>query len=328
LTHHRLITSPFELSENHTMSSSVQHVTIDEGHEGQRIDNFLLSQLKGVPKSRVYRILRKGEVRVNKKRIKQTYRLQIGDLVRIPPVRMAEVGEAPPAPPPFLKCLQDSILYEDEQLIVINKPSGLAVHGGSGINIGVIEGFRQLRPDARFLELVHRLDRDTSGCLMIAKKRSMLRSLHTMLRDGAISKTYCALMRGGWHGKEKRVEAPLQKNTLKSGERMVRVHPDGKSALTTFYPEKHFSDATFVQIDLGTGRTHQIRVHAQHIKKPIAGDDKYGDQQFNEKMRARGLKRLFLHAQELRFIHPVAEVTLAVQAPLSDDLNAILEKMR
>ncbi len=310
------------------MSSSVQHVTIDEGHEGQRIDNFLLSRLKGVPKSRVYRILRKGEVRVNKKRIKQTYRLQLGDLVRIPPVRLAEMGEVPRAPLPFLKCLEDSILYEDEQLIVINKPPGLAVHGGSGINLGVIEGFRQLRPDARFLELVHRLDRDTSGCLMIAKKRSMLRSLHTMLREGTISKTYCALMRGGWHGTEKRVEAPLQKNTLKSGERMVRVHPDGKSALTTFHPEKHFSDATFVQIDLGTGRTHQIRVHAQHIKKPIAGDNKYGDQQFNEKMQARGLKRLFLHAQELRFIHPVAEVTLAVQAPLSDDLNAILEKMR
>ncbi len=310
------------------MSSSVQQATIDEGHEGQRIDNFLLSRLKGVPKSRIYRILRKGEVRVNKKRIKPTYRLQIGDIVRIPPVRMAETGEVIRAPQAFLACLEAAILYEDEQLIVINKPSGLAVHGGSGISVGVIEGFRQLRPDAPFLELVHRLDRDTSGCLMIAKKRSMLRALHALLRDGEVTKTYCALVRGGWHGEERRVDARLQKNTLKSGERLVRVHPDGKTALTTFYPMKRYRDATFVQIDLGTGRTHQIRVHAQHIKKPIAGDDKYGDQQFNEKMLGRGLKRLFLHAQELRFIHPVAEVTLAVQAPLSDELQALLDGMR
>ena len=310
------------------MNKSVQFVTIDEGREGQRIDNFLLTQLKGVPKSRIYRILRKGEVRVNKKRIKQTYRLQVGDVVRIPPIRVAEEGVVPQASQEFLNSIEQSFLYEDDYLIVLNKPSGLAVHGGSGINLGVIEILRQMRPDAPFLELVHRLDRDTSGCLMIAKKRSMLRSLHDMLRDGEIDKTYCALLRGRWHGEEKRVEAHLQKNTLQSGERMVRVHVDGKSALTTFYPEHRFEDATFVRIDLGTGRTHQIRVHAQHIKKPVAGDEKYGDMQFNEKMRERGLRRLFLHAEELRFLHPATEVTLAVQAPLGDELIAVLEKMK
>jgi len=310
------------------MNTSVEQVTIDEGHDGQRIDNFLLTRLKGVPKSRIYRILRKGEVRVNKKRIKPTYRLQVGDVVRVPPVRMAEVSDVPRAPQALLTCLEQAVLYEDKQLIVLNKPSGMAVHGGSGINHGVIEMLRQLRPDEPFLELVHRLDRDTSGCLMIAKKRSMLRSLHEMLREGAIDKTYCALLRGAWHGAEKRVEAPLQKNTVQSGERMVRVHPDGKASLTTFHPLTRFAGATLAQVELGTGRTHQIRVHAQHIKKPVAGDEKYGDTQFNEKMRELGLKRLFLHAEELRFIHPVTEVTLAVQAPLEEGLKLVLEKMK
>lgn len=310
------------------MNASVKQVIIDEGHDGQRIDNFLLTTLKGVPKSRIYRILRKGEVRVNKKRIKPTYRLKVDDVVRIPPVRMAEESELPSAPQPLLERLEQSVLYEDKQLLILNKPSGMAVHGGSGVNLGVIEMLRQLRPDEPFLELVHRLDRDTSGCLMIAKKRSMLRSLHEMLREGGIDKCYCALLRGAWQGAEKRVEAPLQKNTLRSGERMVRVHADGKSSLTTFYPLTRFANATFAHVELGTGRTHQIRVHAQHIKKPIAGDEKYGDPQFNQKMRDVGLKRLFLHAEELRFIHPVTEVTLAVQAPLGDELKSILEKMQ
>ncbi len=310
------------------MNRSVQLITIDEGHEDQRIDNFLLSQLKGVPKSRIYRILRKGEVRVNKKRIKPTYRLKMDDVVRIPPIRVAEEGVVPIASDKFLKSLEQAIVYEDDFLLVLNKPSGLAVHGGSGINLGVIELMRQMRPDAKFLELVHRLDRDTSGCLMIAKKRSMLRSLHDMLREGDIDKTYCALLRGRWHGEEKRVEARLQKNTLQSGERMVRVHIDGKTAHTTFYPEQRFNSATFVRIDLGTGRTHQIRVHSQHLKKPVAGDSKYGDMQFNEKMRELGLRRMFLHAEELRFIHPDTETTLVVQAPLSDDLKLILEKLK
>ncbi len=310
------------------MSTSVQLVTIDEGHEGQRIDNFLLTHLKGVPKSRIYRILRKGEVRINKKRAKPTQRLLIGDVVRIPPIRMSEEDEPPKASQGNLERLEQSILYEDKQLLIINKPSGMAVHGGSGINLGVIEMLRQLRPEAKFLELVHRLDRDTSGCLMVAKKRSTLRSLHEMLREGRIDKIYCALLRGGWHGEEKRVDVPLQKNTLQSGERMVRVHEEGKEALTTFYPMQRFSAATLVKVDLGTGRTHQIRVHSQYIRKPIAGDEKYGDPQFNAKMREYGLKRLFLHAEELRFIHPASEVTLVVSAPLDDELKSVLEKLQ
>jgi 23S rRNA pseudouridine955/2504/2580 synthase len=309
-------------------TASVQQITIDEGHDGQRIDNFLLSQLKGVPKSRIYRILRKGEVRVNKKRIKPEYRLQQGDCVRIPPIRVSGVTEVPKVSQGAINSLEEAVLYEDKQLLIINKPSGMAVHGGSGVSLGVIEMLRQMRPEARFLELVHRLDRDTSGCLMIAKKRSMLRSLHTLLREGGIDKSYYALLKGRWQGGSKRVDVPLKKNQLKSGERVVRVDSEGKEALTTFYPEQIFDRATLVRVDLGTGRTHQIRVHAQYLKKPIAGDDKYGDEAFNQEMKTLGLKRLFLHAEELRFLHPVTESTLAVRAPLGDDLTKILEKLK
>lgn len=308
--------------------SDIQLYTVDESRAGQRIDNFLVGMLKGVPKSMIYRILRKGEVRVNKGRIKPDYRLQKGDCIRIPPVRVAEPTEAPKASKRAVTSLEEAVLYEDDALIIIDKPAGMAVHGGSGVSLGVIEILRQMRPQERSLELVHRLDRDTSGCLMIAKKRSMLKALHEMLRDNAINKHYLALVKGAWKGGVRRVDVPLMKNILSSGERMVRVDAQGKPALTDFHPLESFEDASLVRVDLGTGRTHQIRVHARHIGRPIAGDPKYGDEDFNAEMRKRGLKRLFLHAEELRFIHPVTGVTLAVQAPLDEELSAVLDGMR
>ncbi len=309
-------------------NASVQLVTIDEAHDGQRVDNFLLTFLKGVPKSRIYRLLRKGEVRVNKGRVKPEHRLAAGDCVRIPPIRLGEETTLPKASGAMLQRLDDAILYEDDQLIVINKPSGMAVHGGSGVSLGCIEMLRQMRPDAPFLELVHRLDRETSGCLIIAKKRSALNSLHEQIRDGKVDKYYLALLKGRWKKGAQRVDAPLLKNTLKSGERVVRVDPSGKPSLTVFEPLESFEGAALMRVDLGTGRTHQIRVHAQYLDRPIAGDDKYGDRDFNIAMAQLGLKRLFLHAAELRFLHPGSEVTMSINAPLPEDLEAVLLRMR
>ncbi|MEW5755966.1 MAG: 23S rRNA pseudouridine(955/2504/2580) synthase RluC [Pseudomonadota bacterium] len=311
-----------------TGNTAVQLVTIDEAHDGQRVDNFLLTHLKGVPKSRIYRLLRKGEVRVNKGRVKPEYRLASGDSVRIPPIRLGDDTPPPKASDAALQRLDDAILYEDAQLIVIDKPSGMAVHGGSGVSFGCIEMLRQMRPEAPFLELVHRLDRETSGCLIIAKKRSALNSLHQQIRDGKVDKYYLALLKGRWKKGAKRVDAPLLKNTLKSGERIVRVDASGKPSLTVFEPVESFEHAALMRIDLGTGRTHQIRVHAQYLERPIAGDDKYGDRDFNAAMAQLGLKRLFLHATELRFLHPESEVTMSVTAPLPDDLAAVLAQLR
>ncbi|SDS36337.1 ribosomal large subunit pseudouridine synthase C [Halopseudomonas xinjiangensis] len=281
-------------------SASVQTDLIDEGHAGQRIDNYLITRLKGAPKTLVYRILRKGEVRVNKGRIKPDYRLKAGDLVRIPPVRLPTPEEPVLVGQGILQALQDNILYEDKGLIVINKPAGLAVHGGSGVNFGVIEAMRQLRPECDQLELVHRLDRDTSGCLMIAKKRSMLRHLHAALRGDGVTKCYMALVRGRWPATTRRVHAPLQKNNLRSGERMVEVNAEGKESLTEFKVLQRFGDvATLVEARPITGRTHQIRVHARHAGHPIAGDPKYGDDEFSTLVREVGGKRMFLHAFSL-----------------------------
>jgi 23S rRNA pseudouridine955/2504/2580 synthase len=304
-----------------------QKIIITEANAGQRIDNYLLAFLKGVPKSRIYRSLRQGEVRVNKHRIKPNYRLNLQDEVRIPPLRIEE-AKTPGKPSNWqLQTLKENILYEDEGLLIINKPVGMAVHGGSGINFGVIETLRQLRPDARFLELIHRLDRDTSGCLMIAKKRSTLTKLHELLRTQQVEKVYLTLVCGVWRGEKRKVNLPLLKQQLISGERMVRVSEAGKPSFTIFQPIQRFKNATLVKATLGTGRTHQIRVHAAHIGHPIAGDEKYGDKNFNKQMRESGLKRLFLHAASISFQLPDSEQKIGVCACMEADLINFLRNL-
>lgn len=312
---------------NQTDHQGARIIEVAAGEEGQRIDNFLLTRLKGVPKTRIYRILRTGEVRVNSGRIKPSYRVQAGDSVRIPPIRQAE-QEAPSRPGDrVLELVAGSIIYEDKGLLVVNKPSGLAVHGGSGLSYGLIEALRALRPEAPFLELGHRLDRDTSGCIVIAKKRSVLRAFHELLREGGSDKRYLALLKGRWRGGERRVNAPLRKNVTQSGERMVRVADDGKPALTIFRPVTIYKNATLVEAELITGRTHQVRVHAAHIGHPIAGDDKYGDEAFNKQMAEVGLKRLFLHASALSFTLPESGQEVHVSAPLPPELRAALDRL-
>lgn len=308
-------------------TSGVQLIEVAPELAGQRIDNFLRTQLKGVPKTLIYRILRKGEVRVNKGRIKPEYKLQAGDVVRVPPLRLAERDEPEPLAQGLLERLEAAIIYEDKALIVLNKPAGIAVHGGSGLNYGVIEAFRQLRPDAKDLELVHRLDRDTSGLLMIAKKRSMLRHLHEALRGDGVDKRYMALVRGHWATAKKQVNAPLQKSNLRSGERMVEVDGEGKEALTLFRVLRRFGDfATLVEAKPVTGRTHQIRVHAKHAGHSIAGDSKYGDDEFTREIRELGGKRLFLHAYELHVPLPDGGV-LKLEAPVDEMWARTLERL-
>lgn len=308
-------------------TSGVQLLEVAPELAGQRIDNFLRTQLKGVPKTLIYRILRKGEVRVNKGRIKPEYKLQAGDVVRVPPLRLAERDEPAPLAQSLLERLEAAIVYEDKALIVLNKPAGIAVHGGSGLNYGVIEAFRQLRPDAKDIELVHRLDRDTSGLLMIAKKRSMLRHLHEALRGDGVDKRYMALVRGNWPTAKKKVSAPLQKNNLRSGERMVEVDPEGKEALTVFRVLRRFGEfATLVEASPITGRTHQIRVHAKHAGHSIAGDSKYGDDEFTREIRELGGKRLFLHAYALKIALPEGG-ELSVEAPVDEMWARTLERL-
>ncbi|MEI6860570.1 MAG: 23S rRNA pseudouridine(955/2504/2580) synthase RluC [Shewanella sp.] len=307
----------------------VQLVTIDENHLGQRIDNYLMTKLKGVPKSRIYRIVRKGEVRVNKKRIKPEYKLQNGDIVRIPPVRVSDKSERPGPSAKLTKVLQleGRILFEDKSIIVMNKPSGIAVHGGSGVDFGVIEAMRSLRPTQKFLELVHRLDKDTSGVLLIAKKRSALRHLHDQLRFKKMQKDYQALVKGTWQARDKAIKAPLLKLTLKSGERIVRVNQEGKECETRFKILQRYQGATLVQASPVTGRTHQIRVHCQYTGHPIACDNKYSEQKFDDAMRVHGLNRLFLHAAQLSFTHPSTEEVMVVKAPLDPVLTQTLAKL-
>ncbi len=302
----------------------VHYLTIDPDYAGQRIDNFLLTRLKGVPKTRIYRILRKGEVRVNKKRIDPSYRLQAGDQVRVPPVQMSE-QTAPETPSrSLMTLLSQRILYEDNQLFIINKPSGIPVHGGSQVKIGIVEALRCMYPKLPHLELAHRLDADTSGCLVLAKKRGVLKELHQLLREGKMRKIYWALTKGHWKSTELRVDVPLQKNHLSSGERIVKVDQEGKSSLTVFVPLETFAGMTLVEAHLHTGRTHQIRVHAQYRHHPIAGDPKYGDKTFNKQMREQGLKRLFLHANSIEFLLPSTGEVVRVSAPLDADLKACL----
>lgn len=313
------------------LPAKVRLLEIDSEHAGQRIDNFLLTELKGVPRSKIYRLLRTGQVRVNKGRKKPHYKLASGDVIRIPPVTIEE--RAPlQASTAAKERLASSILYEDKALIIINKPAGMAVHGGSGISVGVIEAFRQLRPECRFLELVHRLDRETSGCLVLAKKRSALVRMHEMLRrehGKSMQKTYLALLQGVWQGKKRKVTAPLEVNSRRSGERFVTVSDSGKEAISIFVPQKNFpqANASLVEIRLLTGRTHQARVHAQSIGQPIAGDDRYGDRAFNRRMKLEGLKRLFLHASKLKFKHPLDDTMLEIDAPLPEPLSQLLENL-
>lgn len=312
-----------------TTPPSVQFITVSADEAGQRMDNFLRTRLKGVPKSLIYRILRKGEVRVNKKRVKPEYKLLAGDTIRLPPLRVAPPTQTEGVSARLNKvaALEQTILYEDDAILALNKPSGIAVHGGSGLRFGVIEALRALRPEARFMELVHRLDRETSGVLLIAKKRSALRALHQQLRDKTMRKQYLALVRGVWPAHCDVVQAPLIKNVLQSGERIVRVNAEGKPSETRFRPERCFAGATLVRAMPVTGRTHQIRVHTQYAGHPIAGDARYGEAAFNQLMAQLGLNRLFLHAAELQFTHPLSGDRLTVQAPLDEALTRILAKL-
>ncbi|WP_435234112.1 23S rRNA pseudouridine(955/2504/2580) synthase RluC [Psychromonas sp. PT13] len=307
------------------INHSVRILEVSQENAQQRIDNFLRLHLKGVPKSMIYRIIRKGEVRVNKKRIKPDYKLKSGDLVRIPPVRVAQENVLPSPKLNKVASLEHAIVYEDDALIVLNKPSGIAVHGGSGLDFGAIEGLRALRPDARFLELVHRLDKDTSGCLLIAKKRSMLRALHEQLRNKTMHKQYLALVKGAWDKKWRSVTEPLLKNAQNS---IVKVSPQGKPSETRFRIMQRYQNATLIEACPMTGRTHQIRVHTACKGHNIACDDRYGDDDFTNEMKTVGLNRLFLHALHITFYHPNLEKELTITSPLSEELSSILDKLK
>ena len=306
----------------------VRHVEIGEEEAGQRLDNFLRKLLSNVPRSRLYRLVRRGEVRVNGRRASPELRLQLRDSVRIPPVHLGEVapGAPPRLPPALLQSVADAILLEDERLIVINKPAGIAVHGGSGVSFGIIEALRALRPSEP-LELVHRLDRDTSGCLLVARKMSALRELHALLREGGMQKGYLALLRGQWDLGKKRIDVPLATEARVGGERTVRPHATGKAAVSEFRPVEFFGKrATLVEVELHTGRTHQIRVHAAHAGHPVAGDDKYGDRDFNASLVPLGLTRMFLHAHRVSFQWPRG-AEFSANAPLPLELARVLEKL-
>ncbi|WP_333003304.1 23S rRNA pseudouridine(955/2504/2580) synthase RluC [Vibrio coralliilyticus] len=307
--------------------TKVQFVDIDEDMAGQRIDNFLRNQLKSIPKSMVYRILRKGEVRVNKKRIKAEYKLKAGDLVRIPPVTIEEKQDevAPSTKLNKVAELEHMIIHEDEHMLILNKPSGTAVHGGSGLKFGAIEALRALRPQARFLELVHRIDRDTSGILLVAKKRSALRHLQAQFREKTVQKYYFALVMGQWKSSCKVVNAPLLKNEVNS---IVRVNPQGKPSETRFKIVEKFAEATLIQASPITGRTHQIRVHTQYTGHPIAWDDRYGDRRFDAYTGKAGLDRLFLHAANIKFKHPSNDEWMEVSAPMEAKLEKALASLR
>ncbi len=307
--------------------TGVRYLTVDERGDGQRIDNFLLRELKGIPRALVYRLLRRGEVRVNKGRAKAGRRLTTGDVVRVPPLRQEQRGEPGKPPARVVEKIEKSIIYEDNLLLILNKESGLAVHGGSGLSFGVIELLRASRPQEKSLELAHRLDRDTSGCLMLARRRSALRTLQRLQREGRVQKRYLALLHGRWEANRATVKAPLRKNTLRSGERIVTVSKDGKPAHTEFRVVRRFDDATLVEAVLKSGRTHQIRVHAAHLGTPILGDSKYGDEVANRAFRELGLKRLFLHAASLRFPWPDREEPYRFEAPLPPELDRLLERL-
>jgi 23S rRNA pseudouridine955/2504/2580 synthase len=308
--------------------SKVSYLEIGSEQDGQRLDNFLIRYLKGVPKSRIYNLLRKGEVRVNKGRVRPDTRIKENDIVRIAPIRIAKRGDIPLVTASLKRYLQGNILFEDDGILILNKPSGLAVHGGSGVSLGAIEAMRLERPENKFLELVHRLDRETSGCLIFAKKRGVLLDLQSAMQCNKIEKRYKALVKGRWPKGKRIINAPLRKNQLSSGERIVKVDATGKESVTHFQIIERFDSATLMEISLETGRTHQIRVHCQFSDAPIAGDQKYGDRAFNENLKKKGSSRLFLHAHYLKFRHPLSGDFVEIEAPLPKDLSLLIEKLR
>jgi 23S rRNA pseudouridine955/2504/2580 synthase len=295
---------------------------------GQRIDNFLLKLWKTVPRSRVYRLLRKGEVRVNRKRVDAEYRIREGDELRLPPVRIDADGQPGKPSESLMRLIEQAIVVQDKHVLVVDKPAGVAVHGGSGMSFGIIETLRASRP-RESLELVHRLDRDTSGCLMVARDRATLTALHALIREGAMHKTYLALVAGSWQLGTKRIDAPLATDSRRHGERHVRVAAEGKGSVSVFKPVQFFGSlATLMQVDIPTGRTHQIRVHASFAGHPLLGDDKYGDRERNAALRLEGLKRTFLHAQSIAFDWPGSGVPFHVSTPLPADLAAVLDAIQ
>lgn len=302
----------------------VKREVIDEDQAGQRIDNFLLRVCKGVPKSHVYRILRSGEVRANGKRIDPAYRLAAGDEIRIPPIRIAERSSdvhGAPVGRPF------PVVYEDEALLALDKPAGTAVHGGSGVSFGIIEQLRRQRPTLKLLELAHRLDRETSGLLLIAKKRATLTSLHTMFRDGTIRKSYLTVVRGRWLNPLQHVKLPLRKYLTEDGERRVSVDREGKPAHSIVRLLRRWENFSLLEVELKTGRTHQIRVHLTHLGFPLAGDDKYGDFGLNKKLAKAGLTRMFLHASRLEMLHPLSGVPIMLSVSLPGDLTEFVARL-
>jgi 23S rRNA pseudouridine955/2504/2580 synthase len=304
-----------------------RHEVGEEG-DAQRIDNYLMRLLKGVPKSHVYRILRSGEVRVNSARADARYRLKAGDVLRLPPIRPAQPQAGPASQGRPAPGASPRILYEDDVLLALDKPSGLAVHGGSGVSVGLIEQMRRERPNASFLELVHRLDRDTSGVLLLAKKRAALVDLHAQLRAGSVRKVYLALVKGRWRAARRMIEAPLHKYVLPGGERRVRVETgEGRFARTLVSLKAAGAEFSLVEAELKTGRTHQIRVHLSHIGHPIAGDPKYGDYALNKSLARRGLKRMFLHACRLAVRHPASGAPVTFESPLPEDLAALADTL-
>ncbi len=323
-----MTTPPRKASPN----TAVRSVEVPEDRDNQRLDNFLSSQIKGVPKSLIYKLVRSGQVRINGKRAKPDARVFVGDEVRIPPVRLEVEGEVRLPPKSLMERLAASIIFEDKALLAINKPSGMAAHGGSGISFGVIETLRALRPNETF-ELVHRLDRDTSGVLIIAKKRSALLELGALLREGedeeAPNKKYLALLVGKMPAGTMTVDMPLQRSVLQGGERMVRVHPEGKASVSHFKLLERRGGHSFCEVTIETGRTHQIRVHAAHLGHPVAGDEKYGEREANKKLAEQvGLKRLFLHAASMEFALEGGTMPYLVNAPLADDLKEVLDRLK
>ncbi|MFW3616293.1 RluA family pseudouridine synthase [Billgrantia antri] len=306
----------------------VQWVEVGEGQSGQRVDNFLITRLKGVPRTLVYRIVRKGEVRVNKKRVKADYRLQLGDVVRIPPLKLAPREAVKQVSDGLRNLLAGSVLVEGPGWLVLNKPAGLPVHGGSGVKIGLIEALRQVREDLDFLELVHRLDRDTSGCLLLAKSRPALLALNESLKHHQMDKRYLALVAGRWPARREYVSARLDRYDAGNGERRVRVDAAGKVARTRFAVREALPKATLIEAEPVTGRTHQIRVHAAHAGFPLLGDDKYGSREGESLARHLGLSRLFLHAESLTFPEPSSGRPVQIRAPLPDELEAALRRAR
>jgi 23S rRNA pseudouridine955/2504/2580 synthase len=320
------VEDPLPEHDNQEIRTPVRHLEVTSGEAGQRLDNFVQRRLGDVPRSRVYRVIRKGEVRVNGRRAGPETRLKAQDMVRLPPVRVLPSAEPGRPTPDLLMRIRAAVIHEDRRLLVLDKPAGVAVHGGSGVSSGVIEALRALRPEES-LELVHRLDRDTSGCLLVARDAATLRSLHALLRTEGFEKRYLALLRGRWELGDKRIDVPLRTDTRVGGERTVRADAAGKPSTSHFRPVQFFGRAaTLVEVHLATGRTHQIRVHAAHAGHPVAGDAKYGDAAFNRELRAFGLTRMFLHASSVSFTWPQGGV-FSVNAPLPPELAAVLEKL-